>query len=31
VDRVAPLVVRHFDRVAGRPEVAKYYERRKVA
>ena len=31
VDRVAPLIVKHFERVAGRPEVAKYYERRKAA
>jgi glutathione S-transferase len=31
VDRVAPLIVAHFERVASRPEFAKYYERRKVA
>ncbi len=31
VDRVAPLLVKHFERVAGRPEVVKYYERRKAA
>src|ERR1700704_1247767 len=31
VDRVAPLVVKHFDRVGGLPKVAAYYERRKVA
>jgi prostaglandin-H2 D-isomerase / glutathione transferase len=31
VDRVAPLLVKHFERVANRPEVARYYERRKVA
>jgi len=31
VDRVAPLMVKHFERVAKRPEVAEYYERRKAA
>ena len=31
VDRVAPLMVKHFERVAGRPEIAEYYERRKAA
>jgi glutathione S-transferase len=31
VDRVAPLIVKHFDRVASRPEVAEYYKRRKAA
>jgi prostaglandin-H2 D-isomerase / glutathione transferase len=31
VERVAPLLVKHFERVASRPDVAKYYERRKVA
>ena len=31
VDRVAPLLVKHFERVAGRPEIAEYYERRKAA
>jgi glutathione S-transferase len=31
VDRVAPLLVKHFERIIGRPDVAKYYERRKVA
>lgn len=31
VDRVAPLMVKHFDRVAGLPDVAQYYERRKAA
>jgi len=31
VDRVAPLLVKHFERIVGRPDVAKYYERRKVA
>src|SRR5258705_7311258 len=31
VDRVAPLMVKHFERVASLPDVAKYYERRKAA
>lgn len=31
VDRVAPLLVKHFERVAGLPDVVKYYERRKAA
>jgi glutathione S-transferase len=31
VDRVAPLMAKHFEHVASRPEVAGYYERRKVA
>jgi prostaglandin-H2 D-isomerase / glutathione transferase len=31
VDRVAPLLVKHFERVAGRPEISEYYERRKAA
>jgi len=31
VDRVAPLMVKHFERVSGLPKVAAYYERRKVA
>jgi len=31
VDRVAPLLVQHFERVAGRPDVALYYQRRKAA
>ncbi len=31
VDRVAPLLVKHFERVGGIPKVAAYYERRKVA
>jgi glutathione S-transferase len=31
VDRVAPLMVKHFERVAGHPEIAEYYERRKAA
>ena len=31
VDRVAPLLVRHFERVASHPNVAEYYRRRKVA
>ncbi|HWX30609.1 MAG TPA: glutathione S-transferase family protein, partial [Steroidobacteraceae bacterium] len=31
VDRVAPLLVKHFDRVANDPSVAEYYKRRKAA
>ena len=31
VERVAPLLVRHFDRVASHPKVAEYYARRKAA
>jgi len=31
VDRVAPLLVKHFERVASHPKVADYYQRRKAA
>jgi len=31
VDRVAPLLVQHFERVASHPRVAEYYKRRKAA
>jgi glutathione S-transferase len=31
VDRVAPLLVRHFERIASHPKVAEYYARRKAA
>ena len=31
VDRVAPQLVKHFERVAGRPDIAQYYARRKAA
>lgn len=31
VDRVAPLLVKHFERVASHPKVAEYYQRRKAA
>ena len=31
VDRVAPELVKHFERVANRPEIAQYYARRKAA
>jgi prostaglandin-H2 D-isomerase / glutathione transferase len=31
VDRVAPLLVQHFERVASHPKVAEYYKRRKAA
>jgi glutathione S-transferase len=31
VDRVAPLLVKHFERVGSDPRVAEYYERRKAA
>ena len=31
VDRVAPQLVRHTERVANHPKVAEYYQRRKAA
>jgi glutathione S-transferase len=31
VDRVAPSLVKHFERVAGHPKVAEYYKARKKA
>lgn len=31
VDRIAPQLVKHFERVAGHPKVAEYYQRRKAA
>jgi glutathione S-transferase len=31
VDRVSPLLVKHFERVASHPKVAEYYARRKAA
>jgi prostaglandin-H2 D-isomerase / glutathione transferase len=31
VDRVAPSLVKHFERVANHPVVAEYYKRRKAA
>lgn len=31
VDTVAPQLVKHFERVAGHPKVAEYYQRRKAA
>lgn len=31
VDRVAPLLVQHFERVASHPRVVEYYKRRKAA
>ena len=31
VDTVAPLQVKHFERVASHPKVAEYYQRRKAA
>ena len=31
VDRLAPLIVKHFERVAGHPAIVAYYERRKAA
>ena len=31
VDRVAPALARHFERIANRPEVLDYYKRRKAA
>lgn len=31
VDRVAPLLVKHCERVAGHPKIAAYYQRRKAS
>ena len=31
VDRNAPLLVKHFERVSAHPKVAEYYQRRKAA
>jgi len=31
VDRVAPTLVKHFERVASHPTIAEYYKRRKAA
>jgi glutathione S-transferase len=31
VDRVAPLLVQHFERLASQPKIAEYYKRRKAA
>jgi glutathione S-transferase len=31
VARVAPLLVKHFERVASHPKVTEYYARRKTA
>jgi len=31
VDRVAPQLVKHYERVANHPKVAEYYQRRKAA
>lgn len=31
VDGVAPLLIEHFERVAGRADIVEYYERRKAA
>lgn len=31
VDRVAPQLVKHFERVAGQPKVAAYYQQRRKA
>ena len=31
VDRVSPLLVKHFERVASHPKIAEYYKRRKAA
>jgi glutathione S-transferase len=31
VDRVAPLLVQHYERVGNHPQVAEYYKRRKAA
>ena len=31
VDRNAPLLVKHFERVSGHPKIMEYYQRRKAA
>jgi glutathione S-transferase len=31
VDRLAPQLVKHFERVASHPKIAEYYQRRKAA
>jgi prostaglandin-H2 D-isomerase / glutathione transferase len=31
VDRIAPQLVKHFERVASHPKIAEYYQRRKAA
>jgi glutathione S-transferase len=31
VDRVAPQLVQHLERVGGHPKIAEYYKRRKAA
>ncbi len=31
VDRVAPQLVKHFERVAGQPKIAAYYQQRRKA
>jgi glutathione S-transferase len=31
VERNAPLLVKHFERVSSNPKVAEYYQRRKAA
>lgn len=31
VDRIAPQLVKHFERVAGQPKVAAYYQQRRKA
>lgn len=31
VDRVAPPLVQHFERIASQPKIAEYYKRRKAA
>ena len=31
VDRAAPLLVEHFERMASHPKIAEYYKRRKAA
>jgi hypothetical protein len=31
VDRVAPLLVQHFELLANQPKIAEYYKRRKAA
>ena len=31
VDRIAPQLVKHFERIASHPKIAEYYQRRKAA
>jgi hypothetical protein len=31
VDRVSPMLVGHFERMASQPKIVDYYKRRKAA